>query len=115
MEIHDAAFLACVPTGLSSANVPEGVWALSSKPVETCDSPMATRKPNLGFSSLINGGMQIRALTIFRNIASPSKVPISAWNFKSTNIQKMTPAIMVVAVKMIASPVVCRARRLAMS
>ena len=39
-------------------------------------------------------------------MSSASSRPISAWNLRSENHQKIVPATMVVAVKMIALPVV---------
>ena len=46
---------------------------------------------------------------------SASRKPISAWNFRSENHQKTAPTIMVVAVKMMALPVVAVAQSTASS
>jgi hypothetical protein len=48
---------------------------------------------------------------ILRNMSSTRRSPISAWNLRSMKTRKMTPAMIAVAVKMMAFPVVSRAIR----
>src|SRR5262249_46811230 len=61
---------------------------------------------NRGRTTLIHAGTSTSPPKVLKIIRRASRRPISAWNFRSENHQKRVPASMVVAVKMIALPVV---------
>src|SRR5262249_20691140 len=61
---------------------------------------------NRGRTTFIHAGTRTSPPKVLKTISSASRRPISAWNFRLENHQKMVPASIVVAVKMMAFPVV---------
>src|SRR5439155_5490473 len=59
-----------------------------------------------GFRIFTQAGTITRPPKVLNSMRSASRRPISAWNLRAENHQKMVPATIVVAVKMIALPVV---------
>jgi len=97
-ESDGEQFPGSVPRPDLRASVPR--WPDASR------SRATSRAHSRGRMVLTSAGTTTRPPTQLKTISSVSRRPISAWNLRSDSHQKAVPAIIVVAVKRMALPVV---------